>query len=223
MAYDAIGPLTLAAVVELVYRVKSVSYSGSITVWPSYAGSEGSDETFATGGTATLEDQPGPAASNELDQFIAAQYQFDDVDPGSISFGGTDGDGGSLFIQAITGARSAWMGDKVDIWKDENGEFWLIGEIVWSFSQTDPGIFSASIGTRDTGGTVLEVDISLVLKCGTFPIKGVALTYDNYDANAITAASLTVTATEWFPYKTTAGAAAWNTSTGAAANGGPGA
>lgn len=39
----------------------------------------------------------------------------------------------------------------------------------------------------------------------------------------VISAELTVSVTEWFPYATKNGSAAWNTSTGAPANGGPGA
>lgn len=66
--------------------------------------------------------------------------------------------------------------------------------------------------TVDANGGGVPTTINLILKSGTFPIT---IWGDGSIGD--------ITATEWFPYKTTAGDPAWNTATGAPANGGPGA
>ena len=72
--------------------------------------------------------------------------------------------------------------------------------------------------TRYPGnGTYEEFNADLVLYSGTYSITALSLSAGEPMRNG----AMTITATEWFPYKTTTGDDAWNTTTGAAANGGP--
>lgn len=89
------------------------------------------------------------------------------------------------------------------IFVDENGFYWL----AWRCELLVPPYVSNT-------GYVNDITASLVLATGTYSIPMV--TSSDYSL-------VTLTATAWLPYKTTAGEAAWDTATGLPINGGPGA
>lgn len=213
--YDSlIGPLPMKAVVEILYRVAQLDFSLSITADPG-----GGDVTQTSSGSIRLQNSGSDPTEIEV---FKRHSTYMDNDPGGL-FGET---GPSFTFENVEATETAylqpidmvWGGSAAEpaIFKDENGDFWLQGGFAFSTVFTDPITFDAHNLPLTVGGWIL-IDAQLVLSCGAFPIKcGV-------EGAVVSAASLTIEATEWWPYKTTAGADAWNTTTGAPANGGPGA
>lgn len=200
-----IGPLPLPAAVELLFRVKKLAWSAAITV---------PDQTPAE--SAADGDLVYDSGVTESDVFAATGYRPDLDDGQSLdltSAGGT-GYGWAKFIN--TGSAISILTENAEIFRDENGDFWLSGGIEVGGNAD----YVFSIGTIDAGGSYLLFDIDLVLSTGTHQIQGIATTFAG---SSVTAAALTLTATEWFPFRTAAGDPAWNTATGAPINGGPGA
>lgn len=92
------------------------------------------------------------------------------------------------------------------IYKDENGEYWIRATV-------DNDDVRINRNVRESVDDI-EFDCSLVLNCGTFPVK--------FYSSGVTP-NLTITATAWWPYATKSGDPAWDTATGDPINGGPGA
>jgi hypothetical protein len=109
--------------------------------------------------------------------------------------------------------------------KDENGEYWMDGIATMALyvSLAGPSNLAGYIDSNSSDTTtpayVSYTTASLVLACGTYTFRIRAETV----MDTIISASLTITATEWFEYRTTAGVAAFSSSTGLPTNGGPGA
>jgi len=209
-----IGPLTMAAVIELIYRVKSINFLAHMTRQDEAPGDPSAtiDVAFDYDFDATV-----GAGIGELEIFEAAAYS-----PG----------GGSVYSHPIfyesgefdPGAGITPMATEVvppdsltlaEIFVTPAGDYYLAG--VFGVGGGD-GDYIA-IGNSSRGGLFELIDASIVLSSGTFPVAVIAESAGGQP----TSSSLTLTATEWFPFATTAGAAAWDTTTGAPANGGPGA
>ena len=225
ITHSAIGPLTMDAVSELVYRVEEMAFGAYLTA----SRTPDPDITYARTGTMKLAPQADASASDELDQFRASSYKFDGVRPFSVNLEalndgiGSEAGGCSLYAIGVD-SDNPWYSEKVDVWKDENGDFWLVGFISWTFYDTDTATL-VRIGTeresRLSPSEHTSVTIDLVLSSGTYPIKGVAVDSTTPPNSSPITASLTLTASKWFPFKTNAGADAWDTATGLPINGGP--
>jgi len=221
--YDMlIGPLPMNAVAELLHRVIQFDYTVSITGDP---GGGGGDVTQTGFGTIRMVRNfyTDPTEPDEIDIFTDHRTRVEDDGIGaagttssSIAYYDPVGTDGLGFLEAVT---MGWSGDweTAPIFRDDSDPkmFWLQGEFFCQTTPADPVVFSAGNFPLVTGGWLL-FDASLVLACGTFPIKCAAEA-----TGAVSAASLVLTASEWFPYADKAGADAWNTATGAPANGGP--
>lgn len=198
-AEGAVGPFDLQGAVEFIYRVKAFTVSGTMSV-DMGAG----PESLTPPGPGTPEDPP---AVSELDVFslsISDKYPY------------------HLFAIADVPLD---VGTTGYVSKDENGAFW-----VWfteysftAYKDAEGGnVIIGVIGANDgAAGIIANVDV--VLKSGTYPVQFAVGRMDATGDWEVISADLTLTATEWFPFATTAAAAAFNTTTGAPANGGPGA
>lgn len=211
-----VGPLSMFAVVELLHRVSELTYtlsgtttegssSGSGTITLSRYDSLSStwiavDELEVFAQHRSITPPTGGESTYTFEQDTAGQYsQFQPVVPQTVYY-------------------TPWGDTYSLIFEDENGMFWLQGYFLFN-PDTASDAYVGVDNAQFVGTEGLLFDADLVLSCGTFPIKAVAL---DSTLNAVTSASLTITATKWFPYATTTGADAYEISTGTSINGGPG-
>jgi len=205
-----IGPLDMKAVVEILYRVTKFSFSVSITgdVLDNSDPPVPVPTTETASGEITLDDGLGNKP-NELEEFTF--NRSNDTGTAHESYQLRDNSSPVNILWPIDpNSFGAALRDS-PIYEDENGDFWLQGYFYFNTEHFQAGNF---VSTQ--AGDVDPFDASLELYSGTYQIKA----YAGYGSD-VTANSLTITATEWHPFKTTAGDDAWNTTTGAAANGGP--
>lgn len=206
-----IGPLTRAAVVEILFRVKEFSLSGSATT---------DDDGTVTIPSVPVMTRVAPATEIfAIEQII--NHDLDYLDDGSTTainlFEIAAGDGyGEMIYELGTGSRTHMVG------MDEDGGFWLFplfygGWMSPRFSAHGGVTFATSIyATYDP-----EITATLHLASGDFPIKMRAGEFITSSGTPVTSADITISATEWFPFATKSGAAAWDTAAGHATNGGP--
>ena len=210
-----IGPLPMAAMVELIYRVKAAEFVFSVET---KYGEDAEDYPWTTTSrTGTMGFTGTPTEINALKEASYSPESFGFVSSLEMEWEGAD-PADVAYLSSVSSSPLA--GHAADIFKDENGEFWVTGSTF--FAVTEPGGGNAvdiEIRENDSYATFAVVSVSLVLSSGTFAFDQIA----SCDGYAIRNSELTIAASEWWPYKTTAGAAAWDTATGAAANGGPGA
>ena len=201
-----VGPLPMAAVVELLYRVRKVSFAGSFTVdTPDPA----STDSYSVSAELTLTPSTGGAALTETDLFQSLQSTIGGIIPRHYSFSQDSGDSISEFFLIDDGIGN------FPIYADDLGGFWVRGRF---YALPLGGIsFALANGVYDDARDYFDATLSL--RSGDFSIRAFI---DGYlDERVISGQTLTITATEWFPYATTAGADAWDTATGAPVNGGP--
>lgn len=200
----AAGPFTLAQVMELMWRVKKLTIEADITSSDGADPPELTTETISVTVERSKSGTTLDAITNES-ELAAMNLEF-----GTIAF--HDGVGAVAYFEFPLG------GQKIDgnnlVGKDENDLWWTL--YCGCYAQ---GANTGIASERDIyGGTIFTT--SLVLASGTVPLRMSA--YEQL-GDEVTAVTASITAVEWFPYATRAGADAWNTATGAAANGGPGA
>lgn len=196
-----VGPFTPAQFAELFWRVKEIIVSWEITYDPG-------DGAVTASGTSYLRrqnliftdvaDETELIAANPPHNEYYNIFQFRWFEQDSLfDFGGTCD---------VTIEKDVWG-------RDENGKFWLQFDII-------AGDYSGSVITSVDEDLGVPAPSTLNLTTGSvnIPTRAIAPA-----PGTISAATVTVEITEWFPYKTTAGAPAWNTSTGEPVNGGPGA
>lgn len=224
VAPNLIGPLSMQAVVELLYRVKEVDVSGGVLM-----------ELYSDPFNLTVS---GTLTSN-LDMDELTKFTSNSHTPGS---GRPDGDffdallatGGWTLPQQVKPLVSAELRPDLpesEIYIDDDGNYWLHGIFSLEVGD-DPAILAFEVTSGDAvtypSGAPLPpewvataCEVPLVLKCGTFNLKAsIAHVPPN---EAFISTDLTLTASKWHPFKTKAGSDAWETDTGAPANGGPGA
>lgn len=209
--FTFIGPLPAKAVMELVYRVKAMQLVGSCTVVTEAPTEEDPEATISTSYSEddTMMTEEGV---DELDVFERAQYRFDGDPVVALALGSEAEFGGVQPINSQLAPPS--LTQSAEIFATGADEFYLSGNI---------RLVLLDIGRVDltnvgSSGLFEEFTADLVLACGSFPIS---MTAESGDGQP-TASSLTITATEWFPFADTAGSPAWDTATGASANLGPG-
>lgn len=197
-----IGPFTRRQFTELCYRVKAIRIQASVS-WDDGIGGSGTDTMDVT---LVRRDDSNTAVTNER------RITPDIIGP-EFPFVFTDGFSG--FGAFLTGAGPAY--------KDENGSYWIEGTSGPALAVNQNAIIlsadGSTPGSPPDNQRVFPANVLTFSDATTAPLVLVVAS-GNGD---ITSASASTTITEWFPYKTTAGLAAWNTATGAIANGGPGA
>lgn len=221
------GPFSLAAVMEMLYRVKTYQVEATLNIkYPEGTSPPTADGTMSA---ALISHQPfggTPLLSDEISIF---SYNRDDLaaihEP--IVF---DSRTGYVFFTPVRGTTPAYPVDQfeppISVIKDENGEYWLDGNFECDCYETltPPDTFTGDITAfSDGGGGEAEVfiDVQIILQSGTFTVRASAL--GSGSETIVGTPTLSFTATEWFPYATTTGDPAWDTTTGEAINGGPGA
>jgi hypothetical protein len=205
-----IGPLPLVAAMELIYRVKAVEFDGAY----SYQDSGDNEVSGTIAGEVSM-------SENELEVWESAQFNpADSLPVFTPEMGPVFAPEGNGSMGAINSANADAQGHgEMEIFVDEDGNYWLSGFAQFSAGSGSPGSFAIQTTQSFASGTLL-LDITLELQSGSYAIKGIGQTNSGTTVNS---ASMTITASEWHPYETTAGVAAWNTETGAPVNGGPGA
>ena len=215
-----IGPLPLQAMMELIYRVKSLSFEMSVETKyaEDYVDGDGVPVTFpwvTTTRSGTLEVDSG---TTETDVFEEASYGPESSGfVSSVPLQWYDGYEWGTFEPL---ASSPLAGDTADIYTDGSGNYWASGGFNFRIEEYGSGDAVGIEFYPPTLSPAYEVfDVTLILNSGTYTFPWVAAC-DGFD---IRNSEITFTATEWWPYKTTAGSPAWDTATGDAINGGPGA
>ena len=206
-ALHNIGPFTAAQLTELFWRVRKIQIEATIS-W-------------------TTDDDPPETGTDSFSVTLRRcedNFGQDEITEESVLFVTNLNGAGVLFISdpEITdfGGSLQFLGTIV---KDENGEFWLPrgddAAIIYAWGEV------GSVSTFETEiaeGELAVSDVVLTLSDDVeIPVYIVARASAIFGPRSVTSASCTIAVTEWFPYKTTTGAAAWNTTTGAASNGGP--
>lgn len=158
-----------------------------------------------TAGTASSAYDDTPS---EIDLFT--RMALVDGDPLGSTLGfyatGSDGSWGFEFTLFESGV-DPWTGHDDDgqyYIFDIDGDFYLRGRI--AISGPD-----GAVGNWNVDWGIGAATITVKLECGDFPVSCIGDFSADFEV------------TGWFPYKTTDGLPAWNTSTGEAINGGPGA
>jgi hypothetical protein len=206
-----IGPLDMAAVLELLYRVDEFDCYGGLTM---DLGSGPGTLTIS----ATLDVSGG---TSEILQFKDHQHGFDgDLVQGILWRDASDS---TQNIRPLTDYELRdWETDSVEVYHDiDIDQYWLHGRYEFTFAPDAGPVFSITNDpTADPGFDENLAEFSLVLASGTYTLKGIVYTAgsETYVSN-----TLTITANLWHPFATTAAVPAWTDSTGAPANGGPGA
>lgn len=200
--FALIGPLTAAAVAELVFRVKAMRMVGNTTLI-----------TFAEESIAMSVDQTAryDAALDELDMFGATPFADFNDQPEMV---GEETLEYRAIFSPVTPEYYPFgeSFEKHEVFQTPDKQFYLRG----SFSAiTSDGAFFTTYGI---GGDSEYFSGQLILKSGTFPT---AMQVSSYNGSTSTGSSFTATATEWFPFATSAGLDAWDTATGLPINGGP--
>jgi len=206
-----IGPLDPAGVVELLYRVEEFDYDGGLTM--DLGSGPG---TLSISGTLEVSGE-----TSEIGQFKVHQYGFDGDQVEGIEW--LDAADSTQTIRPLTDfVLRDWETESAEVYHDTDlDEYWLHGRYGFTFApETGPIFAITNDPTADPGFDENVVEFSLVLASGTYTLKGIVYTTgsETYVSN-----TLTITANLWHAFATTAGDPAWNTATGAAANGGPGA
>lgn len=200
------GPFTLQQIVELLWRVKTLSVVASIT--------DASPTVFDL--TAEI-----PRVDEFFDPVTDESVMLQTVHGYGGIFYTSDDEVGIWNFPYITGDDVP--GDETII--KDGSDYWIQGDDGYSLATTNfllewvSGDQFIAQGDGFGGGTV-NFEGSLILSDGVpIPLK----LYAGLTPGSAESATCVITATEWFPYATTTGAAAWDTTTGAPANGGPGA
>jgi len=204
-ADDALtGPFTLAQVCELFYRVRKMRLVGEVTHERYIDPPPEEGPLTEVSSTSMNVVTPRRNTSESGDPEIANEIEVLEQSGVSLAY----------FDTLVTAAFGWTEGGDPEAMRDETGGYWLrlrffVGGVEYgdAFISSDP----------DLVGDTIDFDATLTLGGADFSIPAKAL------AMEVTAASLAITVEEWWPYATSAGAAAWNTATGAAVNGGPGA
>lgn len=203
-----IGPLTLDAVFEILFRVKTFTAAGSIT---SAEGEDPVDNDHAGTWTRMAEDWEFETITG-TEETIAANFIRAVEDPTANQALGIFEDAGHA-----PDSMAAAYGNRFfpTVLIDEAGAYWM--QLVFSSTRVDGSFNQTRFSQEDEGeGRTIY---PLILSSGTYDMRLSPF----LSSGLIGTDEFSLTATEWFPYATRSGAAAWNTSTGAPANGGPGA
>jgi hypothetical protein len=218
-ANNLLGPLTIQAITELLYRVEEVDFSGTIVI-----------NAFATNIAMPLSGTMLPVYGwDEREKFEHhSQNPGEDVsfDHYYERYYGNPGDGQESELRPLSDSPLRPDLPEAEIYKDEDGNFWLHG--YFGFFRHDgitpSWIFGLPVSSGSalpgTGETVVQFTIPLTL---SGVVHNLAASVILYSGESFVSCDIAMIPTKWHAYKTTAGAPAWDTATGAPANGGPGA
>jgi hypothetical protein len=206
-ALHNIGPFTAAQLTELFWRVRKIRITATIA----WTADEGPPETGTDSFSVVL-------------RRCEDNFELDEIAEESVLFSTNLNGSSVLFVSdpeiTDSGGNFQFLG-KIE--RDEDGKFWIArGDdpaIIYAWGgDSDVSSYESAMAEGDMviSGAVLELSGAVDI-----PIYLIAHTTAGTGSRSVTSASCTVVAEEWYPYKTTTGAAAWNTTTGAAANGGP--
>jgi hypothetical protein len=239
-----VGPFTRPEIIALIWRVKKLRVVASVAVTSErqiYNEATEEYEMEATSYTRALDEvisvnylnSSDPAAptgdipdedflvSTEEERARVFRYATEDgsstVKRANLGFPYADFPlfGGGYYDQSVgkdsTGAL--WLNIVLDAYVVMAGD---AGSTVWEIK-----------GAASDGDGIYEFDFAGSLDIlGNSLVLGMKVTPESESAGsniAITSAAFAVTVEEWRPYATSSGDPAWNTTTGAPANGGPGA
>jgi hypothetical protein len=215
-----IGPLDVAGVVELIYRVNQISWSLSVTT-------EFDGDTTVLTGSGVMEQRnlsgilPTEKEVFEYNRAIEFQDEIQTIPDFYRAFNFFSTDTEIISSIELLDYVEPFPRRTHPIYEDENGNFWLHG--AFNCLIADDENFNKIAGATNflsqAALYTLEIHATLVLHSGTYLLKAVAGGGDSTPSSA----TYTLTATRWHAYATTTGADAWNTTTGSPANGGPGA
>lgn len=208
--WHAIGPFTRHQLFELLFRVKEIGFSASI-------GWEDSATPTHNTGTYTID-----AAAPRIDYILGGFSELLVNESRMFEYAFST----SLFRSVVTTTGSFQLSlvspiaDTFDIpiAIDTDGNYWLTQAL---FSADPPELagFQTLNNTKlDPSEPSFTADLTLSNSTVTMTLRGLT----PYSYTSITPSG-SMAATEWHPYATKAGTAAWSTTTGLAVNGGPGA
>jgi hypothetical protein len=216
-AANKIGTLTKQQVLALLWRVKKLRIVASMSYTVEAAIPGDPDVAMSVSVNRVIPrtfDEEGFEFGAELEakDFLKATMDFPYVRFEAF----TDPD--IAIFSIVSGFDAAY------ILLDEAEDYWLPSAPECDTDSTDDTHRpSWSIAPPD-----YEVTTELLFT-GTLEVLGASISIpmiakaNSVGTVSVDAAAFAVTVEEWYPYATTAGAAAWNTTTGAPANGGPGA
>lgn len=225
-----VGPMSLAQLVELFWRVKTLKFTGTIYIDFTYLTDPEDVSSRVAGSQYYSLDVPLTRRS-----FIGipptSYFESDETDifRENLHWGGL-----AQWAYSSSGETEIMLSETPPILRDNSGDYWL--KPFFRIS-ADSGVYdlpfagiSHGTDTQYDEGTLSDYEmIPAVLSLGgadvNFPILWYAYEYGSYnglDDVVITSATAAIEVTEWFPYATKAGLDAWDTATGAPANGGPG-
>lgn len=216
-ANNLLGPLTIQAITELLYRVEEISYSGTLVIH-----AYGVDIPMPSSGTMLPVEgwdelqkfehhSQNPGEDVSFDHYY--EHYYDEPTTGIIS---------TLHPLSDDPLRPDLP--EAEIYKDEDGNFWLHG--YFEFVRND-GIPILIFGVKSgadlpgTGQTVAQFTVPLTL---SGVVHNLAASVTLFTATeTFVSCDIAMIPTKWHAYKTTAGDPAWDTATGLPVNGGPGA
>lgn len=218
-----IGPLTMQMVAELLYRVVRLDYEMSITF--ELVSDPGVSITQSNAGTLTLHNSLFTGSiPDELEIFKVLRSSPD----GTTIYPGQ----GLPFYEAATYGTNEMIPVSMEydpdgpaIYKDDSGNencYWLQGRLRIQDDGLGAVIFYC-LNVPSGGSAVWNPFANGILSLASGSTSNLRYAVESFSTETVISADLSITAAEWHPYKNTAGDAAWNTSTGAHANGGPGA
>lgn len=206
-----LGPLTLPAVMEVLYRVSEFSYSGTLAVDIEY---EDHTDNFSVAASGALTAVSTPS---EIGHSTNHRYKFDGDDVESNRWENTGSLIGNWFQPLFTPV--SLFPPPFEVYHNyELDQYWLRGTAAIEFN--DGIVYFYGVGTIPFGGGGYDqrVDVPLVLSDSTHTLR---LNIPLSANETFVSCSLEITASAWLPYATKAGADAWGTADGLAANGGP--
>lgn len=223
-AAGAIGPMSLAQLTELLWRVKSLRITAAVTVTLPGA----------------MPEDPPDILTNQFDveilRYLVGTVEW--IDP--VRFVNHES---TIFQQhAAANPLTSWvryvshpegsyyLGDSgfylyapllpLRLNQDESGLYWIPNASLLAI--TDDAQGRCHLAHRSPFVNLpmaAAAGIVIPLASGDVPLPLFAVS--NYGEATLSIDSCAVTVTEWFPYATTTGQAAWDTATGEPANGGP--
>ena len=237
-----IGPFTRAEVLALLWRVKKfnivaeVSGTGEKEV---YNEATEEYEMQATTISASINKSPQVCYNLSEDSSVEGFVPDDKIVPYLMLNVTVDG-GQLVFSDPPDGTFEAegagigfYFNSSSEVWKDPDGGHWLDMSMSAGKSASGSSTGGGAVSLRSTDDPLdpaivdqLHFTGSLVIGGTTVDLRMVATAVGNSEVGVVTAvdsASFEITVEEWRPYATSTGAAAWDTTTGAPANGGPGA
>lgn len=204
-----VGPMTRQQLIELVWRVREIELTTSVSYTKFTTDPEEDPElpgeTVTESGTQTVNQILPGEVEFELfykNNFIERNGQNNEVVYSQDPFNA----GLSFYL---------WQ----SIYKDEEGEFWI--DMVASSKKDSSAWFR--LGRSGDSDTVTEPEI---LFMGTITLLGASINFPMrtttvYAVYSVNSASCTVAPSGWHEFATTQGDPAWSPTTGAAVNGGP--